>query len=85
MLKIAIGQFMQESHSFTPMDCSWEQFHAGHIYRGEDILKRITIGNQVEVAGAINVASTQPGQVCRHRTLVGLQRGVIRIYSVRRF
>ncbi len=58
MLKIAIGQFMQESHSFTPMDCSWEQFHAGHIYRGEEVLKRM-IGNQVEVAGAINVASTQ--------------------------
>ncbi len=58
MLKIAIGQFMQESHSFTPIDCSWEQFHAGHIYRGEEILTRMT-GNRVEVAGAIDVAREQ--------------------------
>lgn len=58
MLKIAIGQFMQESHSFTPVDCSWEQFHAGHIYRGEDILTRMA-GNKVELAGAIAVAREQ--------------------------
>lgn len=58
MLKIAIGQFMQESHSFTPIDCSWEQFHAGHIYRGEEILTRMS-GNKVEVAGAIAAAREQ--------------------------
>ncbi len=58
MLKIAIGQFMQESHSFTPIDCSWEQFHAGHIYRGEEILTRMA-SNKVEVAGAIELAREQ--------------------------
>ena len=58
MLKIAIGQFMQESHSFTPIGCSWEQFRAGHIYRGEEILTRM-IGNKVEVAGAIDLAREQ--------------------------
>ena len=58
MLKIAIGQFMQESHSFTPIDCSWEQFRAGHIYRGAEILTRMA-GNQVELAGALDAAKEQ--------------------------
>ena len=81
MLKIAIGQFMQESHSFTPVDCSWEQFHAGHIYRGEEILKRMA-GNKVELAGAIDLAREQNLEIA---PLLACKRCLIRLCSRRRF
>ncbi len=55
-MKVAIGQFMQESHSFTPIACSWEQFRAGHIYRGGEIVSKV-LGNRVELAGAIDFAA----------------------------
>lgn len=55
MTRIAVGQFMQESHSFTPIPCTWEQFHAGHIYRGSQIIDKMR-DNRVEVAGAISIA-----------------------------
>lgn len=57
MPRVAIGQFMQESHSFTPILCSWEQFQAGHILRGNEIIERMR-GNRVEVAGAIDCAES---------------------------
>ena len=55
-MKVAIGQFMQESHSFTPIACSWEQFRAGHIYRGGEIVRKV-LGNRVELAGALDFAA----------------------------
>ena len=54
-MKVAVGQFMQESHSFTTIPCTWEQFHAGHIYRGQDILIQME-DMRVELAGGISVA-----------------------------
>ena len=57
MPRIAIGQFMQESHSFTSIACSWEQFRAGHIYRGAEIVSK-TRGNSVELAGALDMAES---------------------------
>ena len=57
MIRVAVGQFMQESHSFTPIPCTWEQFHAGHIYRGAEIIDKMR-GNRVEVAGAIDCAES---------------------------
>ncbi len=57
MPRVAIGQFMQESHSFTPILCSWEQFQAGHILRGNEIVDKMR-GNRVEVAGAIDCAES---------------------------
>ena len=55
MPRVAIAQFMQEAHSFTPISCGWEQFRAGHIYRGGEIPARMA-GKRVEVAGAIDYA-----------------------------
>jgi microcystin degradation protein MlrC len=55
MVKIAIGQFMQESHSFTRGLCSWDQFKVGHIYRDSEISTRMQ-GVKVELAGGIDIA-----------------------------
>jgi len=55
MVKIAIGQFMQESHSFTTIPCSWEQFKSGYIHRGMDVIAQMQ-GKQAELAGGIDVA-----------------------------
>ena len=55
MTRIAIAQFMQESHSFTTIPCSWEQFEAGHIYRGADILSNMQ-SMKVEIGGGIAIA-----------------------------
>lgn len=54
-MKIAIGQFMQESHSFSTIPCSWEQFQSGHIYHGAEILTKMQ-GAKVELAGGIDIA-----------------------------
>lgn len=62
MPRIAIGQFMQESHSFTPILCSWDQFQAGHILRGNEVIERMR-GNRVEVAGAIDRAESNAVEV----------------------
>ena len=79
-MKVAIGQFMQESHSFTSIACSWEQFRAGHIYRGGEIISKV-LGNRVELAGALDFAAANQN---RHRAAVGLQCYIFRIYSDRR-
>jgi microcystin degradation protein MlrC len=55
MVKIVIGQIMQESHSFTTIPCSWKQFEAGYIHRGDAIVTQMEAA-RVEVAGAIEVA-----------------------------
>ena len=75
--KVAVGQFMQESHSFTPIACSWEQFRAGHIHRGEDILTRLT-GNKVEVAGAIDLATRQETSIVPLLACNAVSSGTIR-------
>ena len=64
-MKVAIGQFMQESHSFTPIACSWEQFRAGHIYRGGEIVSKV-LGNRVELAGAIDFAAERRFDIARY-------------------
>ena len=77
MPKVAVGQFMQESHSFTPIACSWEQFRAGHIHRGEEILTRLT-GNKVEVAGAIDLATRQETSIVPLLACNAVSSGYIR-------
>ena len=68
---------MQESHSFTPIACSWEQFHAGHIHKGEEILTRLT-GNKVEVAGAIDLATRQETSIVPLLACNAVSSGYIR-------
>ena len=62
MTRIAIAQFMQESHSFTTIPCTWKQFEAGHIYRRDDILRNMH-NMKVEVGGAIAVAQQHEVQL----------------------
>ena len=58
MTRVAIAQFMQEAHSFTAIPCTWDQFQAGHIYRGDEIIDKMR-GNRVEIAGALDFAESQ--------------------------
>lgn len=46
---------MQESHSFTPVPCSWAQFESGYICRGSDIFVRFR-ETRSEIAGALDAA-----------------------------
>ncbi len=55
MTKVAVGSFMQESHSFTPITCSWEQFESGFIRKGAEIFAHFQ-GTRSEIAGAMDVA-----------------------------
>lgn len=54
-MRIAIGGFAQESHSFSPVPGSWAHFGPQEILRGADILAE-TEGTQTEIGGALRVA-----------------------------
>ncbi|MCZ7583638.1 MAG: M81 family metallopeptidase [Deltaproteobacteria bacterium] len=58
MTKIAIGQFAQESHSFSPIPGSWTQFEAGYVLRGPKIIAHFQ-GTRDAIAGALEVAGRQ--------------------------
>src|SRR5215831_964501 len=62
MVKIAVGYFVQESHSFAPVRCSWEQFQAGYVLKGSEVIARFR-NTRCEVAGAIDVAERNNIQI----------------------
>ena len=62
MARIAIGQLMQESHSFTTIPCSWSQFEAAYIHHGADLIAEME-NARVEVAGALDVARRHQADV----------------------
>lgn len=62
MTKIALGEFAQESHSFSPVPGSWSQFSAGHIVRGAEVISRFQ-GTRTAIAGALDVASSRAVEV----------------------
>ena len=62
MARIAIGQLMQESHSFTTIPCSWSQFEAAYIHHGADLVAAMQ-NARVEMAGALDVARRHQAEV----------------------
>jgi microcystin degradation protein MlrC len=57
-MRIALGNIVQESNSFTPVPGSWDHFPPGHLLRGEEIIAQ-RAGTRTEVGGAIEVAREQ--------------------------
>ena len=57
-MRIALGNIVQESNSFSPVPGSWEHFPPGHLLRGEDVIVQ-RAGTRTEVGGVIDVASAQ--------------------------
>src|SRR5215212_9391048 len=57
-MRIAIGNIVQESNSFSPVPGSWDHFPAGHLLRGADVITQ-RAGTRTEVGGAIDVATAQ--------------------------
>ena len=37
-MRVALGNIVQESNSFTPVPGSWDHFPPGHLLRGADIV-----------------------------------------------
>ena len=60
MTKIAIAQYAQESHSFSPVPGSWSQFQAGHVLRGSALIDHYQ-NTRTAISGAIDV--TRPENV----------------------
>ena len=54
-MRIALGNIVQESNSFTPIPGSWDHFPPGHLLRGDAIIAE-RAGTRTEVGGAIDVA-----------------------------
>jgi microcystin degradation protein MlrC len=54
-MRIAVGSFVQESHSFSPVPGSWEHFGPREVLRGVELLKQRT-GTRSEIGGAIQIA-----------------------------
>jgi len=68
-MRVAIGSFVQESQSFSPVKGAWQHFGPNEIIRGQAMLDE-AIGTRTEVAGAIAVASqhdVQPVPLLRAR------------------
>jgi len=57
-VRIAIGNIVQESNSFTPVPGSWEHFPPGHLLRGDEIIAQ-RAGTRTEIGGAIEVARAE--------------------------
>ncbi len=57
-MRLALGNIVQESNSFTPVPGSWLHFPPGHLLRGQDIIAQRQ-GTRTEVGGVIDVAGEQ--------------------------
>jgi microcystin degradation protein MlrC len=54
-MRVAIGCFAQESHSFSPVPGSWSHFGPQELSRGAAVLKRFA-GTRTEIGGALDAA-----------------------------
>lgn len=68
-MRIIVGSFIQESHSFSPIKGSMAHFLAGAYERGQDVLDKAA-GTRTEIAGIIDVAAE------RGATLIPLLRAM---------
>jgi microcystin degradation protein MlrC len=57
-VRIAIGNIVQESNSFSPVPGSWDHFPPGHLLRGEDMIAQ-RAGTRTEIGGAIDMARAE--------------------------
>lgn len=55
-MKIAIGCFLQESHSFSPIPGSWNHFGKTEILRGTEILDVLS-GTRTEIGGILSAGN----------------------------
>lgn len=62
MTRIALGLFMQESHSFTGALGAWKGFESSYILRGDEILDTLE-GSRSEMGAAIDVARARGMEV----------------------
>jgi microcystin degradation protein MlrC len=61
MMRIALAQILQETNTFNPLPCTLDDFKAGGLFRGQEILERYQgIG---EIGGLIKVARERPENV----------------------
>src|SRR5690349_14584213 len=54
-MRIAIGSFVNESNSFSPVSASWLHFAPEQILRGQELIDQ-RIGTRTELGGIIDVA-----------------------------
>jgi microcystin degradation protein MlrC len=59
-MRIAIGSYIQESHSFAPTVGRWEDFREGQLCYGSDVIEGMR-GTATEVNGAVDVAEARGG------------------------
>lgn len=57
-MRVALGNIVQESNSFTPVPGSWDHFPPGHLLRGAAIVAQRQ-GTRTEVGAAIDVARAE--------------------------
>lgn len=58
MIRVAVGSYIQESHSFAPTSGRWRDFQEGQLYYGPAALENLR-GTRTEVAGAMTVAEAR--------------------------
>jgi len=57
-MRIALGNIVQESNSFSPVPGSWLHFPPGHLLRGDEVIAH-RWGTRTEIGGAIDVARAE--------------------------
>jgi microcystin degradation protein MlrC len=57
-MRIAVGSFLQESHSFSPIPGSWNHFGPQELIRGQQMFEHF-FGTRTEIGGAIAAAHKQ--------------------------
>ena len=66
-MRIAIGQFMEESNTFVRQRADLEHFRATQLFYGDDVVARLR-GTRAEIGGFLEVL--EPAGV-EHRNCVG--------------
>jgi microcystin degradation protein MlrC len=61
-MRIAVGQFMEESNNFVLQRADLEHFQAGQLLHGEEVLARLA-GTRVEVGGFLDVLRAEGAEV----------------------
>jgi microcystin degradation protein MlrC len=61
-MRIALGCFIQESHSFSPVAGSWLHFGSGQLARGSEMIRQFS-DTRTELGGALAVASQTGAEI----------------------
>ena len=57
-MRIAIGNIVQESNSFSPVPGSWLHFPPGHLLRGDEVIAH-RASTRTEIGGAIDMGHAE--------------------------